>query len=65
MEDALYDIESLRRFAGIDLAIDVIPDETTILHFQHLLEKYKLTQKLFEKTGQYMMERVYLYVKGR
>ena len=33
MEDALYDIESMRRFAGVDIAADVVPDETTILHF--------------------------------
>ena len=45
MEDALYDIESLRRFADIDIERDVIPDETTILHFRHLLEKYDLTKK--------------------
>jgi hypothetical protein len=36
MEDALYDIESLRWFAAIDIEVDVIPDETTILHFRHL-----------------------------
>jgi hypothetical protein len=50
MEDALYDIESMRRFAGVDIAVDVIPDETTILHFRHLLEKHQLTRKIFEKT---------------
>jgi len=31
MEDALYNIESMRRFAGIDLAKDVILNETTNL----------------------------------
>ena len=30
MEDALYDSESMRRFAVIDLGDDTIPDETTI-----------------------------------
>ena len=64
MEDALYDIESMRRFAGIDLTIDVIPDETTILNFRHLLEKYKLTQKLFEKTRQYLTEKGLLVSEG-
>lgn len=64
MEDALYDIESMRRFAGIDLAIDVIPDETTILNFRHLLEKYKLTQKLFEKTRQYLTDKGLLLREG-
>ena len=37
MEDALYDSESMRRFAGIELVEDAIPDETTILRFRHLL----------------------------
>lgn len=40
MEDALYEIESMRRFAGIELNEDAIPDETTILKFRHLLEKH-------------------------
>ena len=43
MEDALYDSESMRRFAGIDLTTDWVPDETTILRFRHLLEKHQLT----------------------
>jgi IS5 family transposase len=47
MEDTLYDSESMRRFAGIELAEDAIPDETTILRFRHLLEKHYLTQAIF------------------
>ena len=38
MEDALYEVESMRRFAGLDLTDDAMPDETTILKFRHLLE---------------------------
>lgn len=57
MEDALYDSESLRRFAVIDLAVDEIPDETTILHFRHLLEKHDLTKKIFESTKRYLEEK--------
>jgi len=64
MEDALYDSESMRRFAGIDLAVDVIPDETTILHFRHLLEKHELTRKIFEKTKQYLTEKGLLLREG-
>lgn len=47
MEDALYEIESMRRFAGLSLS-GALPDETTILKFRHLLEKHGLSQKLFE-----------------
>ena len=64
MEDALYDIESMRRFADIDLEVDVIPDETTILHFRHLLEKHQLTKKIFEQTQQYLTEKGLLLREG-
>ena len=47
MEDSLYDSESMRRFAGIELGEDAVPDETTILRFRHLLEKHYLTQAIF------------------
>lgn len=57
MEDALYDIESMRRFAGIDLQMDAVPDETTILHFRHLLEKHKLTGKLFENALRFLADK--------
>jgi len=64
MEDALYDIELMRRFAGIDLEVDVVPDETTILNFRHLLERHNLTEKLFEKTQRYLSERGLLLREG-
>jgi IS5 family transposase len=64
MEDALYDIEPIRRFAGVDIAADVIPDETTILHFRHLLEKHKPTKKIFEKTQHYLTEKEWLLREG-
>jgi len=64
MEDALYDIESMRRFAGIDIEIDAVPDETTILNFRHLLEKHDLTRNIFEKTQQYLTERGLLLREG-
>lgn len=39
MEDALYDMESMRRFALVELGVDPIPDETTLCRFRHLLEE--------------------------
>jgi len=47
MEDALYDSESMRRFAGIELVDDAVPDESTILRFRHLLEQHQLTERIF------------------
>lgn len=46
-EDALYDSETMRRFVGVDLGEDAFPDETTILHFRHLLERHQLTEAIF------------------
>lgn len=62
MEDSLYDIESMRRFAGID--IESIPDETTILNFRHFLERHRLTEQLFEISTQYLSERGLLLREG-
>jgi IS5 family transposase len=47
LEDALYEVESMRRFAGLALAR--IPDESTILNFRHLLERHALGQALFDE----------------
>ncbi|MBA7714543.1 IS5 family transposase ISAzo27 [subsurface metagenome] len=64
MEDALYDSESMRRFADIDLEVDAVPDETTILNFRHLLERHNLTKKIFEKTQRYLTEKGLLLREG-
>ncbi len=48
MEDALIEVATIRRFAGIELISERIPDETTILAFRHLLEKHDLGQQFFE-----------------
>jgi len=50
-EEALYDSTSLRRFVGIDLGREAVPDATTLLKFRHLLEKYKLGEQLFAEVG--------------
>jgi len=48
MEDALIEVPTMRRFTGIDLISDRIPDETTILAFRHLLEKHDLGDQIFK-----------------
>ena len=45
-EEALYDIQSMRAFARLQLGRDAIPDETTILNFRHLLERHDLTKAI-------------------
>lgn len=51
VEEALYDVISMREFVGIDLGREPAPDETTILRFRHLLEKHGLGKRLFEEVG--------------
>jgi IS5 family transposase len=48
MEDALIEVATMRRFAGIALITDGIPDETTIMAFRHLLEQNELGEQIFE-----------------
>jgi IS5 family transposase len=64
MEDALYEIESMRRFAGLELNEDAIPDETTILKFRRFVEQRGLAQKLFEAVNVHLSERKLLLRQG-
>ena len=63
-EDALYDIEPMRRFAGVELAEDKIPDESTILHFRHLLERHQLTERIFAEVRGLLEEKKLLLKSG-
>jgi transposase, IS5 family len=62
-EDSLYDSESMRRFAGVELAEDKIPDETTICRFRHLLEKHNLTAAIFAEVRE-LLEKKNLLLKS-
>ena len=63
-EDAIYDSESMRRFAKVELGEDQVPDETTILRFRHLLEEHKLTEAIFKATRALLEERGLLLRSG-
>jgi IS5 family transposase len=56
-EDALLDSTALRRFVGIDLGRERVPDATTLLKFRRLLEKNKLGEALFAKVGEILQSR--------
>ena len=51
-EDALLDSPALRRFVGVDLGRERVPDATTLLKFRRLLEDHKLGEALFAKVGE-------------
>jgi IS5 family transposase len=63
-EDAIYDSESMRRFARVEISDDVVPDETTILRFRHLLEEHGLTAGIFEEIQGLLEEKRLLLRSG-
>ena len=56
MEDDLYEMESLRRCAGLRLG-GAMPDETPILNFRHLLERHALGEILLSRIHQHLAAR--------
>ena len=63
MEEALYEIASLRNFAGLDLR-KAIPDETTILNFRHLLEEYDLAEDILKQVNAHLTRKGLLLKRG-
>ena len=63
MEDLLYDSRSVQQFVGLSLT-EPIPDESTILHFRHLLEKHQLGQRLSEEIKASLGERGVVLKEG-
>ena len=64
LEDALYDSQALRSFAGIDLGSEAVPDATTLLKFRHLLEAHELGRRIFEEVGALLEEKKLLMREG-
>ena len=56
-EDALLDSTALRRFVGIDLGRERVPDATTLLKFRRLLEQNELGAELFHQVNAQLQDR--------
>jgi|GEM_PF-2810647 len=56
-EEALLDSMALRRFVGIDLGHERVPDGTTLLKFRRLLKQHALGKHLFATVGQLLQAR--------
>src|SRR2546421_4044868 len=54
VEEALYDSLAMRRFVGIDLGREPVPDETTVCRFRHRLEQHDLGRRLFEEVQRHL-----------
>ena len=63
MEEALYEIASLRAFADLSLG-EPIPDETTILNFRHLLEANDLAEDILATVNKHLERKGLLLKKG-
>lgn len=63
MEEALYENAPMRSFAGLSLN-RAIPDETTILNFRHLLEKYELAAAIFDRVNAYLSRKGLMLKRG-
>lgn len=48
MEEALNDMPVFREFAGLEGWDERLPDESTILRFRHVLERYKLAAQILQ-----------------
>ena len=63
MEEALYEIASLRNFAGLKLS-EPIPDETMILNFRHLLEEHELAEDILKAVNAHLARKGLLLKRG-
>jgi IS5 family transposase len=64
LEEALYDSTAMRRFVGIDLGREPVPDETTVCKFRHLLEEEKLGARIFARVGELLQARGFQVSEG-
>jgi len=63
MEEALYEIASLRTFAHLSLT-EPIPDETTILNFRHMLEESDLAEDILKLVNAHLARKGLLLKRG-
>jgi transposase, IS5 family len=62
MEDALHEIESMRRFCGIEL--QTVPDETTIVNLRRFIEDNDLSVLILDKVNQNLARKGLLLKTG-
>ena len=63
MEESLYDIEPMRRFAHVSMR--KIPDEATIRRFRHFVRRHKMTAELLRLTRQCLSQHGLTVSRGR
>lgn len=64
LEDAVHDRLSFQRFLKLDPLTQRVPDETTVLHFRHVLEKHRLAEAIFARVKAQLEHRGLLVKSG-
>lgn len=54
MEEAIYDRLSFQKFLGFDCFGGVVPDESSILRFRHLLEKHGFSKRILHLVNEHL-----------
>jgi IS5 family transposase len=62
MEETLYEVTSMRRFAG--LGLERIPDETTILNFRHRLGANDLAPEILSRINAHLSRKGLMLKRG-
>ena len=62
--DALCDSQTLRRFCGIDLAVESVPEATTLMTFRHRLEANHLSQAMLSEVNALLPEKKFPMSQG-
>ena len=63
MEEALYEVASMRKFSGLSL-LEAIPDETTILNFRHLIEREELAPLILDAVNAHLARKGMMVKRG-
>ena len=64
VEDAIYDSYAMRKFMGLDFAVEQVPDATTLLHFRHLLTEHDLGKALLDSQNEVFAEQGWIMRGG-
>lgn len=64
LEDAVHDRLSFQRFLRLDPLTQKVPDETTVLHFRHVLAKHRLSEAIFARVREQLEQRGLLVKSG-
>jgi IS5 family transposase len=63
MEEALYEISSMRGFSRLSLT-QAIPDETTILNFRRIIESHELAPMILDKVNAHLARKGLMLKRG-